>query len=81
MLDDCLDTASQNFQLAQQLAYVEFDEEIRKLVQEGSFATESARRLARRALAGYFAAGVVMPYKPFAKAVEARRYDVEAIAR
>ncbi|WP_342394205.1 MULTISPECIES: hypothetical protein [Agrobacterium] len=31
MLDDCLDTASQNFQLAQQLAYVKFDDEIRKL--------------------------------------------------
>ncbi|MBB4232945.1 hypothetical protein GGD56_006845 [Rhizobium mongolense] len=49
--------------------------------QEGSFSTESARRLAHRALAGYFAAAVVMPYKPFAKVVEARRYDVEAVAR
>ncbi|AJD43904.1 XRE family transcriptional regulator protein (plasmid) [Rhizobium gallicum bv. gallicum R602sp] len=81
LLDDCLDTASQNFQVAQQLAYVEFDDEIGKVVQEGSFSTESARRLAHRALAGYFAAAVVMPYKPFAKAVEARHYDVEAIAR
>ncbi|MUZ74754.1 ImmA/IrrE family metallo-endopeptidase [Agrobacterium vitis] len=81
LLDDCLDSASQNFQLAQQLAYVEFDDEIRQLVEEGHLSTESARRLAHRALAGYFAAAVVMPYKPFAKAVETRRYDVEAIAR
>ncbi|PJR08441.1 helix-turn-helix domain-containing protein [Sinorhizobium meliloti] len=81
LLDDGLDAASQNFQLAQQLAYIEFDDNIGNLVQEGSLATESARRLTHRALAGYFAAAVVMPYTQFARAVEARCYDVEALAR
>ncbi|AVA24266.1 helix-turn-helix transcriptional regulator [Rhizobium sp. NXC24] len=81
LLDDCLDLASQNFQLAQQLAYLECDGDIQKFVQEGNLATESAQRLAHRALAGYFAAAVVMPYTQFAKAVEARRYDVEALSR
>lgn len=81
LLDDSLDTASQNFQLAQQLAYIEFDDDIGRLVQEGNLATESARLLAHRALAGYCAGAITMPYTAFAKAVEARRYDVEAIAR
>ncbi|WP_426289767.1 helix-turn-helix domain-containing protein (plasmid) [Ensifer adhaerens] len=81
LLDDCLDSASQNFQLAQQLAYIELDDDITALVQEGNLPTEGARRLAHRALAGYAAGAIVMPYKQFAKAVEVRRYDVEALAR
>ncbi|KSV81954.1 XRE family transcriptional regulator [Sinorhizobium fredii USDA 205] len=81
LLDDSLDAASQNFQLAQQLAYIEFDGDIRKAVSEGNMLTESARRLAHRAIAAYCAGAIVMPYTAFAKAVEARRYDVEAIAR
>lgn len=80
LLDDSLDVASQNFQLAQQLAYLEFDYEIGKTVSEGSLDTESARRLAHRAIAAYCAGAIVMPYTAFAKAVDARRYDVEAIA-
>jgi len=81
LLDDELDAASQNFQLALQLAYLELGEAIDVLLDGGVFATESGRRLTRRALAGYAAAAVLMPYGAFARAVEARRYDVEALAR
>jgi predicted transcriptional regulator/transcriptional regulator with XRE-family HTH domain len=81
LLDDTLDAASQNFQLAQQLAYLEFDQEIRNATQEGNFETENARRLAHRALAAYCAAAIIMPYAAFAKAVETRRYDIEALSR
>ena len=81
LLDDSLDTASQVFQLALQLAYLEMREEIDAVASEGSFASESGERLTRRALASYAAAAVLMPYTAFAKAVEARRYDVEALGR
>lgn len=81
LLDDTLDSASQNFQLAQQLAYLEFDQEIRDAAQEGHFETDNARRLAHRALGAYCAAAVVMPYAAFARAVEHRRYDIEALSR
>ncbi len=81
LLDDTLDAASQNFQLAQQLAYLEFDQEIQNVTQEGNFETESARRLAHRALAAYAAAAIIMPYAVFAKAVETRHYDIEALSR
>lgn len=81
LLDDSLDTASQTFQLALQLAYLEMGGEIEQAFHEGSFATENGERLARRALASYAAAALIMPYTAFAKAAEARRYDVEALAR
>ena len=81
LLDDSLDTASQVFQLALQLAYLEMREVIDLVASEGTFASESGERLTRRALASYAAAAILMPYSAFAKAVEARRYDIEALGR
>jgi XRE family transcriptional regulator, fatty acid utilization regulator len=81
LLDDGLDVSSQNFQLALQLAYLEMGAEIDALLKDGAFASENGERLTRRALAGYAAAAFLMPYTAFTKAVEARRYDVEALAR
>ena len=81
LLDDEMDNASQNFQLALQLAYLDMGKEIDAVLQDGNFAAETGQRLARRALAGYAAAAVLMPYSVFARAVETRRYDVEALAR
>ena len=81
LLDDSLDAASQAFQLALQLCYLELGPEIDAVLEGGRFASESGERLTRRALASYAAAAVLMPYAAFARAVEARRYDVEALAR
>ena len=81
LLDESLDTASQTFQLALQLAYLEMRPEVAAVLAEGGFATESGERLTRRALTSYAAAAILMPYTAFARAVEARRYDVEALAR
>ncbi|EZP73307.1 XRE family transcriptional regulator [Sphingomonas paucimobilis] len=81
LIDDTLDEASSNFQLAQQVAYLEMRGEIDALLKEGQFVSDGGRRLTRRALASYGAAAILMPYAAFAKAVEARRYDVEALAR
>ena len=81
LLSDELDHASQTFQLALQLAYLELDDDVAAVVKDGSFATESGERLTRRALASYAAAALLMPYTAFARAVEARRYDLEALSR
>ncbi len=81
LLSDALDGAGQRFQLALQLAYLEMRDEIAAETRQGSFRTESGERLARRALASYGAAAILMPYAAFAKAVEDRRYDVEALSR
>ena len=81
LLDDSLDNASFNFQLAQQLAYLEFEDEIGAALKAGQFTSTSTRLLAHRSLASYAAAALIMPYSAFAKAAEVRRYDVEALAR
>ncbi len=81
LLDDELDHASQTFQLALQLAYLEMRPQIAAVLKEGAFASENGERLANRALAGYAAAAILMPYSTFARAVEGRRYDIEALAR
>ena len=80
-LDDEMDNASQRFQLALQLAYLEMAAPIDAILAERKFATESGERLTRRALAGYAAAAILMPYSAFARAAEGRRYDVEALSR
>lgn len=81
LLDEGLDGAGAQFQLALQIAYLDMRGAIDRLVAEAQFASESGRRLARRALAAYGAAAILMPYAAFAKAAEARCYDVEALAR
>jgi predicted transcriptional regulator/DNA-binding XRE family transcriptional regulator len=81
LIDDSLDAASQMFQLALQLCYLELRREIDTVLKEGSFATEAGERLTRKSLASYSAAALLMPYSAFARAVEQRRYDVEALAR
>ena len=81
LLDDALDGASSQFQLALQIAYLEMRKAFDTLLKDGQFSGTSSQRLARRALASYGAAAILMPYTAFARAVEAKRYDVEALAR
>lgn len=81
LLDDSLDAASRQFQTAQQIAHLEMGEAIAAVCATGVFETGSGERLTQRALASYAAAAIVMPYGPFARAVEARRYDIEALSR
>lgn len=80
-LDDQLDSASQSFQLALQLAYLELRADIDAQLRDGQFATDNGRRLTHRALASYAAAAIQMPYTAFARAADQRHYDVEALGR
>ena len=81
LLDDTLDNASQSFQLALQLAWLELRAEIDAPLAAATFLTESGARLTQKALASYAAAAVMLPYAAFARAAAKRHYDVEALAR
>lgn len=81
LLDDTLDAASQNFQLASQLAYLELGDALDQALAGASFASANGLALAKKALASYAAAAVMMPYAAFARAAERRAYDVEALGR
>mgnify|MGYP003131210764 CR=1 FL=1 len=80
MLADNMDGATQAFQTALQIVYLELQDDITRLL-GNHFQGGTAERLARRALANYAAAALLMPYEPFRQEVERRRYDVEALAR
>ena len=81
LLDDSLDNASQSFQLALQLAWLELRSEIDAPLATASFHSEGGQRLAQKALASYAAAAVLMPYAAFARAAQRRHYDIEALGR
>ncbi|HIW96425.1 MAG TPA: acetate metabolism transcriptional regulator RamB [Candidatus Corynebacterium gallistercoris] len=69
------------FRLATELAYLEAGETIDSLVELGYFQSEESRALARRGLATYWAAALLLPYKQFHAAAETSRYDLEFLMR
>jgi predicted transcriptional regulator/DNA-binding XRE family transcriptional regulator len=81
LIDETLDASSRAYQLAIHIAYTVLRPQISGIVRGEGFASETAANLVRRALAGYAAAALLMPYERFARAVESRRYDVEALSR
>ena len=81
LIDDALDAASRAYQLATHVAYTAMRAEIGSAVREAALGSETAANLVRRALAGYGAAALLMPYGMFAAAVESRGYDIEALSR
>ncbi|MCX7285324.1 MAG: short-chain fatty acyl-CoA regulator family protein [Novosphingobium sp.] len=80
LVDDTLSPSGRAWQLMQHIAYTALRPEISGVIRGESFASETAAQLVRRALAGYASAALVMPYDRFARAVDARRYDLEALA-
>jgi predicted transcriptional regulator len=81
LIDDTLGPESRAFQLASHIAYTLMRSDIGRIVRAETFASQTATTLVRRALGGYAAAALLMPYDRFARAAESRRYDVEALAR
>jgi predicted transcriptional regulator len=81
LLDERMDGATQTFQIALQLAYLQTGDAIEAALSEGSFASENGRRLAKRALANYAAGAIIMPYSSFLKGAEELRYDLESLSR
>jgi predicted transcriptional regulator/DNA-binding XRE family transcriptional regulator len=81
LLADTLDAPTRAFQQALHIAYSECRSDIAKLTREGELATTTAAQLVRRGLAGYVAAAILMPHARFARAVEDRAYDIEALSR
>lgn len=81
LIADTLDAASRAYQLAVHIAYTAMRTDIAQLVRAEAFESKTVANLVRRSLAGYAGAALLMPYERFARAVESRRYDVEALSR
>ena len=80
-ISEALDQASRTFHLALQLALIEQNAVLDRLVNEAKFATDAGRRLARSALANYAAAAMILPYGAFLAAAKELSYDLEAVGR
>jgi predicted transcriptional regulator len=78
-ISEMLAPASRLFQIAHQIGYLTCHDVLDGIVGEGSFATEEARLLTRAALANYFAAAVLMPYRLFRDTARTVRYDIEIL--
>jgi predicted transcriptional regulator/DNA-binding XRE family transcriptional regulator len=80
-LSEMLPTRSRKAQLAHQLCLLTLRPELDRLVADDRLTSEDSRRLARVALANYFAGAVLMPYEPFLNAAREQHYDLDVIGR
>ena len=80
-LSATLHSGQQAFQLATQLALLEFSGPIDELLATAQWHDEATRKLARIGLANYFAGALVLPYGDFLQAAESLRYDIDLLAR
>jgi XRE family transcriptional regulator, fatty acid utilization regulator len=80
LIDETLGPQARRWQMALHIAYTALRSEIAAVVRGASFSSETAAQLVRRALAAYGAAALIMPYDRFARAVDARAYDIEALS-
>lgn len=79
LIDDTLDMPARKFQIAVHLAWTALREDINGIARAAQFVDRSTTALVRRNLAAYAAGALVMPYDRFARAAEARGYDVAAL--
>ncbi len=81
LLSEMLDPASRVFQLLAQLALIEQTEAIDAVAEPARLTTPESRRLYKVALANYFAAATMMPYRKFREAAASTRHDLDQLAR
>ena len=79
-LSERLDQPGRRFQIAVQIARLEYGGLIEQEVADAGF-SEEARPLARASLANYFAAALLMPYGRFLNNAESEHYDVELLGQ
>ncbi len=81
-LSRSLDNGQLAFQLATQVAFLEYSTMFDALVDTPEFRQgPQAQKLARLGLANYFAAALLLPYEAFLKAAETLRYDIDWLSR
>lgn len=81
LISEMLDASARVFQLAVQLAQLEFKPMIQRIGDSHAFQSEEARRLVRISLANYFAGALLMPYGRFLADAKELKYDIEHLGR
>ncbi len=78
-ISEMLPPSSRVFQIAHQIAYLGHHDILDSIAASGNFSSGDAGALMRTALANYFAAAVMMPYRMFTEAARATRYDIDIL--
>lgn len=78
-ISELLPLPSRTFQLAYQLAFLGIRPKLDAVVGRHRFNLKESEALARSALANYFAAALMMPYRRFIEAARATRYDIQVL--
>ena len=79
-LSELLHQSGRRFQLAVQIALLEYSDLIATHVEKANLPDSSARDLADVSLANYFAAALLLPYSRFLRECEATKYDIELLS-
>ena len=79
-VSDILPIPSRLFAIAKVIGEQAARFEISTLVESAQFSHQSVERLGASALASYVAGAILMPYRPFLKAAEDSRYDVDRLS-
>jgi XRE family transcriptional regulator, fatty acid utilization regulator len=72
--------ASQAFQMAHQVALLEYNDLLEASLDLARFSSEEARDICKIGLANYFAGATLLPYSAFLQAAQECRHDLEVLA-
>jgi len=78
-LSEMLTYTARNFHLAYQIAFLNGDDLIEKIIKENKLYSEDVISLLKISLLNYFAAALIMPYDDFLKSAKKYKYDVEIL--
>lgn len=81
LISEMLDQSARIFQLAFQLALLEYKPLIKRIGDSQPWQTEEARHMVRISLGNYFAGALLMPYSRFLSDARALKYDIEHLGR
>ncbi len=72
--------ATQSFQIAHQIALLEYNELLEATLDFARFGTAEARAICKIGLANYFAGAAMLPYEDFLNAAKECRHDLEMLS-
>ena len=81
LISEMLDSGARVFQLAVQVAMLEFKPIVQRTGDLHQWQTAEARHLVRISLNNYFAGALLMPYRRFLEDAKALKYDIEQLGR
>lgn len=79
LLSELLGRPSRTFQMAVQVALLQYRDLIDRMVRDAGFGSDEAGRVMRIDLANYMAGAVMMPYDRMHRAATQLRYDIEML--